>query len=121
MRSGTIRDIARHFPLWSARALGLGTVLLAVPLPLGGPAPVWTQLEPVRLHAAGSLRGALTNASQAARELPSLQVVQLPAPLAVDAGARAERALCLMSFILSPEGQAILARHGFSAPTTPAG
>ena len=55
--------------------------------------------------------------------------MQLPAPLAVGAdygltvltGARAERAVRLMSFILSPEGQAILARHGFGAPTTPAG
>jgi ABC-type molybdate transport system substrate-binding protein len=27
----------------------------------------------------------------------------------------------LVSFILSPEGPAILARHGFAAPTSPGG
>jgi molybdate transport system substrate-binding protein len=70
-----------------------------------------------------------TNASQAAREVPGLEVVPLPPPLAVGAdygltvltGARAERAGRLGSFILSPEGQAILARHGFAAPTSPSG
>jgi ABC-type molybdate transport system substrate-binding protein len=66
-----------------------------------------------------------TNAAQAVREAPSFQVVALPAPLAVGAdygltvlaGAHAERAGRLASFILSPQGQAILARHGFAAPT----
>ena len=70
-----------------------------------------------------------TNAAQAVSELPGLQVVALPAPLAVGAaygltvltGAHPERAGRLVSFILSPEGQAILARHGFTAPTTPGG
>ena len=70
-----------------------------------------------------------TNAAQAVRELPSLRVVPLPAPLAVGAdygltvlkGGHAERAGRLVSFILSPEGQAILTRHGFAAPTGPGG
>jgi ABC-type molybdate transport system substrate-binding protein len=70
-----------------------------------------------------------TNAAQAVREAPSLQVVALPAALAVGAeygltvlaGAHAERAGRLVSFILPPEGQAILARHGFAAPTPPGG
>ena len=70
-----------------------------------------------------------TNAAQAARELPSLEVVPLPAALAVGAdygltvltGARVESARRLVSFILSPEGQAILARHGFTAPSGPGG
>ncbi len=70
-----------------------------------------------------------TNAAQAGRDMPSLQVVPLPVALAVGAeygltvvsGARAERALRLMAFILSPDGQAILARHGFTAPTAPGG
>jgi ABC-type molybdate transport system substrate-binding protein len=70
-----------------------------------------------------------TNAVQAVREMPSLQLVPLPAPLAVGAdygltvltGARPERALRLMAFILSPAGQAVLARHGFTAPTAPGG
>ena len=70
-----------------------------------------------------------TNAAQAVRELPSLQVVSLPAPLAVGAdygltvltAGHPERAGRLVSFILSPEGQAILARHGFTAPTAPGG
>ena len=70
-----------------------------------------------------------TNAALAVRELPSLQVVALPAPLAVGAdygltvltAANAERAARLVRFILSPEGQAILARYGFAAPTAPGG
>ena len=70
-----------------------------------------------------------TNAVRAVRELPSLQVVSLPAPLAVGAdygltvlaAGHQERAGRLVSFILSPEGQAILARHGFTAPTAPGG
>jgi molybdate transport system substrate-binding protein len=70
-----------------------------------------------------------TNGAQAVREMPSLQVVPLPGPLAVGAdygltvltGARPERAVRLMSFILSPEGQGVLARHGFTAPTAPRG
>jgi molybdate transport system substrate-binding protein len=41
--------------------------------------------------------------------------------LTVLTGARAERAGRLVSFILSPAGQAILARHGFAAPTSPSG
>lgn len=69
-----------------------------------------------------------TNATQAVRERPSLRVVSLPPPLAaadyglavLTAGHRA-RADRLVSFILSPEGQAILARHGFAAPTAPGG
>lgn len=52
-------------------------------------------------------------------------VVALPPPLAVGAdygltalnAAQAEKALKLVMFILSPEGQQILARYGFSAPT----
>jgi molybdate transport system substrate-binding protein len=68
-----------------------------------------------------------TNAAQAARETPGLVVVPLPPPLAVGADygltvlgeAREERASRLVSFILSPAGQAILARHGFTAPTAP--
>jgi molybdate transport system substrate-binding protein len=70
-----------------------------------------------------------TNAAQAIREVPSLQMVSLPGPLAVGAdygltvltGARAERAGRLALFILSPEGQAVLARHGFAAPTAAPG
>lgn len=70
-----------------------------------------------------------TNAAQAVRELPSLQVVPLPAPLAVGAdygltvltAGNGERAARLVSFILSPEGEAILARHGFTAPTAQGG
>ena len=70
-----------------------------------------------------------TNAAQAVREQPSLEIVPLPAALAVGAdygltaltGARVESARRLVSFILSREGQAILARHGFTAPTGPGG
>jgi molybdate transport system substrate-binding protein len=66
-----------------------------------------------------------TNARVAAKEAPGLQVLALPPALAVGAdygltvlaSADPGRALKLAMFILSPEGQAILARHGFTAPT----
>jgi len=66
-----------------------------------------------------------TGAKAAARDLPGLQVVSLPKTLAVGADygltvltrAQPERALKLAMFILSLEGQEILARHGFTAPT----
>jgi len=62
-----------------------------------------------------------TNALQARGENPALQIVSLPELLAVGAdygmtvmnGAPA-RARELADFILSPQGQAILAKHGFS-------
>jgi molybdenum ABC transporter molybdate-binding protein len=64
-----------------------------------------------------------TNAVLAAREVPSLQIVQLPPELSVAAeyglalikGARPE-AERFSVFILSPQGQAMLAKHGFSPP-----
>jgi ABC-type molybdate transport system substrate-binding protein len=65
-----------------------------------------------------------TNALVAAREVPGLKVVSVPPALAVGAdyglvvlSARPEAAR-LALFILSPPGQAILARHGFAAPLT---
>jgi ABC-type Fe3+ transport system substrate-binding protein len=45
----------------------------------------------------------------------------LAVTVAFDEAAHAERAGRLVSFILSPEGQAILTRHGFAAPTGPGG
>lgn len=67
-----------------------------------------------------------TNARLAAREVPGLQVVAVPEPLAVGAdyglvvlGSRPEAAR-LALFILSPAGQRILAEYGFTAPGLPA-
>ena len=64
-----------------------------------------------------------TNAAAAQRENPALEIVPLPDPLAVgadygltvmnDAPAAAYR---FALFILSTEGQRILAAHGFAAP-----
>jgi molybdate transport system substrate-binding protein len=70
-----------------------------------------------------------TSAAQAARDVPGLAVVSLPPALAVGAdygltilmGAPPDRAERLVSFILSPAGQAILARHGFAGPAGPGG
>jgi ABC-type molybdate transport system substrate-binding protein len=69
--------------------------------------------------------GYCTNAAIAAAEVPGARVVQLPDALAVGAeyglvvpGERPAAAR-LGLFLLSPEGQAILARHGFDAPTAP--
>ncbi len=66
-----------------------------------------------------------TNAAVAVRQVPGGRVVALPDALSVAAdygmvvlgdGAAAYR---LGLFILSPAGQAVLARHGFEAPTLP--
>lgn len=63
-----------------------------------------------------------TNAVPAAAAVPGASVVALPPELAVGAdyglallGTRLEAAR-LALFILSPEGQAVLSRHGFDAP-----
>ena len=66
-----------------------------------------------------------TNARDAAREVPGATTIALPPELAVgaeygmvvlsDAAPAARFAL----FVLSPPGQAILAKHGFEAPTAP--
>ncbi len=70
--------------------------------------------------------GYCTNAVLVRKELPSAQIIDLPEALAVGAdygltilnNARPE-ATRLAMYILSPAGQAILARHGFSAPGLP--
>lgn len=67
-----------------------------------------------------------TNARVAAAEVAGASVVDLPEALAVGAdygltvatgASTAAHGLAL--FILSPDGQAVLARHGFTAPTAP--
>lgn len=67
-----------------------------------------------------------TNARVAAREVAGAQVVDLPDAIAVGAdygltvlNGASEAAYRLALFILSPEAQAILARHGFTAPNRP--
>jgi len=62
-----------------------------------------------------------TNAIVAQRENPGQQVVQLPAPLAVGAdygmtivNGASPNAEKFAAFILSPDGQAILGKHGFA-------
>jgi molybdenum ABC transporter molybdate-binding protein len=63
-----------------------------------------------------------TNAVVAAREVPGLKVVAIPPALAVGADyglvvlSERPEAARLALYILSPAGQAILARHGFAAP-----
>ncbi len=66
-----------------------------------------------------------TNARAAVDAMHGGSVVSLPPSLNVGAdygltalnAAQAEKALKLVLFILSPDGQQILARYGFSAPT----
>src|SRR5262249_44057977 len=68
-----------------------------------------------------------TNAREAADAMRSGSVVTLPPGLKVGAdygvtaltAAQADKALRLILFILSADGQQILARYGFSAPTLP--
>jgi molybdate transport system substrate-binding protein len=68
-----------------------------------------------------------TNARAARDAVPGASVVALPPALSVGADygltalntAQADKALKLVLFILSPDGQEILARYGFSASTRP--
>jgi molybdenum ABC transporter molybdate-binding protein len=67
-----------------------------------------------------------TNAGPMAREQPGIRVVRLPDALAVGAdygltvmNSASPDAYRFALYILSPDGQRILARHGFAAPTTP--
>ncbi len=69
-----------------------------------------------------------TNAAVVQRHLPDVRVVVPPPALAVEAdygataliGPRTRDALAFVSFLLSPEAQAIFESHGFARPT-PAG
>jgi ABC-type molybdate transport system substrate-binding protein len=69
-----------------------------------------------------------TNAAQVVREVPGIESIALPPELRVGAdygltvltGARVEPALRWVLFVLSPDGQAIVERFGFAAPTRPA-
>jgi molybdate transport system substrate-binding protein len=88
--------------VWPRLARGGATGLLAVTVAFDETAMAWGPGDRVRLHAAGSLGRADYG-------------------LTVLTAAHAERAGRLVSFILSPEGQAILTRHGFAAPTGPGG
>ena len=67
-----------------------------------------------------------TNAAQAQKENPGQQIVALPDELAVGAdygltvlNGASSQAYQLVMFILSTDGQRILAKHGFAAPTLP--
>lgn len=67
-----------------------------------------------------------TNAGPILREQPSIRMLPLPADLAVGADygltvikGSSPQAFQLAMFILSAEGQRILARHGFTAPALP--
>lgn len=69
-----------------------------------------------------------TNALVAAREVTGAKVVALPEAVAVGAdygltvmNGSSESGYRLALFILSPEGQAILSRHGFVSPNQPMG
>jgi molybdate transport system substrate-binding protein len=76
--------------------------------------------------AADLFLGYCTNADPIAREQPGIRMVRLPANLLVGAdygltvmSNASPNAYRLGMFILSPEGQRILARHGFVAPGLP--
>ncbi|WP_159999545.1 molybdate ABC transporter substrate-binding protein, partial [Roseomonas sp. 18066] len=109
---------------------GAGDVLAAKALPLVGgrdsaPAPPGRHAVGWQLAQghADIFLGYRTSAAAVQRDCPGVQVVALPAALAVGA----DYALALLSahpaaarlafFLLSPEGQAILARHGFVTVT----
>jgi ABC-type molybdate transport system substrate-binding protein len=95
----------------------------------GGPSPPpgrSTYAHLIESGAADLFLTYCTNAREAAAQVPGARVVALPEALAVGAdyglvvlGERPAAAR-LGLFILSPAGQAILARHGFDAPLIPA-
>jgi len=68
-----------------------------------------------------------TAGREAVAEAPGLMLVELPPELAVGAeygltvlrAANAQAAVLFVLYVLSPDGQAILARHGFDAPLAP--
>lgn len=67
-----------------------------------------------------------TNAAPIAREQPGLKLVRLPSALSVGADygltvttGASPQAWRFAMFVLAQDGQAILARHGFAAPTLP--
>jgi molybdenum ABC transporter molybdate-binding protein len=70
--------------------------------------------------------GYCTSATSAARQVKGMQIIDLPPALAVAADygltviSRRPEAGGFAMFILSPEGQAILAKHGFATVTAPA-
>jgi hypothetical protein len=63
--SGDGASGARPGPGWRSLAGGGATGLLAIVMALGGEATAWGQGDEVRLHAAGSLRAALTEVARA--------------------------------------------------------
>lgn len=76
--------------------------------------------------AADLFLGYCTNADPIAREQPGIRMVRLPERLLVGAdygltvmNGASPNAYRLAMFILSPEGQRIMARHGFVAPGLP--
>ena len=76
--------------------------------------------------AADLFLGYCTNADPIAREQPGIRMVRLPEKLLVGAdygltvlNGASPNAYRLAMYILSPEGQRILARHGFVAPGLP--
>ncbi|WP_245870444.1 molybdate ABC transporter substrate-binding protein [Teichococcus rhizosphaerae] len=106
-----------------AKALALTGGPGSAPPPAGQSAYAWHLAE-------GRAQIFLTycsNAGPAAAALPGARVVALPEALAVGADyglavlSDRPEAARLALFILSPEGQAILARHGFGAPLLPGG
>ena len=96
-------------------------------MPAGRDAYAWHIAE----KRADLFLGYCSGGEAAAAELPGLRVVELPKGLAVDADdglvvlkGPAEREAAagrFALFVLSPEGQAILARWGFAPATAPAG
>ena len=110
-----------------AKAVNLTGGKDSLPAPAGRSAYAWHIAE----KRADLFLGYCSGGKAAAAELPGLGVVEPPAGLAVDADyglavlkGPAEREAAagrLALFLLSPEGQAILARWGFAPVTAPAG
>jgi ABC-type molybdate transport system substrate-binding protein len=109
------------FAALDAKALRLVGGPGAAPAP-GGRSPYVTLMQ----HGAADLFVTYcTNALPALREMSGLEVVELPAALSVQASygmvlmrTARPQAAGLRDFLLSPEGQAILVRHGFSSVAT---
>ncbi|WP_332682526.1 molybdate ABC transporter substrate-binding protein [Bosea sp. (in: a-proteobacteria)] len=105
-----------------AKALQLTGSATSVPAPAG----VNVYGHKLASGAADLFLAYCTNARPLAQEQPGIRLVRLPPGLAVGAdygltvlNGASPNGYRLAMFILSPQGQAILAKHGFSAPGLP--
>jgi len=120
-KADAVQPGARH--MLEAKALKLTGALDSPRAPGGRSVYAWHVLE----GRADLFLAYCTAGREAAAEAPGLTVIELPPELAVGADygltvlrtANTQAAISFVLYLLSAEGQAILARYGFDAPLSP--